>query len=61
MRLIENNDLGEPLYQCDYCHLAGPKDSCVIEENDQHFCMSCWYEKLRSRVPKTKRMVVVQI
>ena len=61
MRLVENNELGEPLYECDRCHLAGPKDSCIIEENHQHFCLSCWYEKQRNRAPKDKRSVVVEI
>ncbi|GEM_PF-2433052 len=61
MRLAENNELGEPLYQCDHCQLTGPKDSCIIEENHQHFCMSCWYERQRNRVSQNKRSVVVEI
>lgn len=61
MRLAENNELGESLYQCDHCQLTGPRDSCIIEENQRHFCMSCWYEKQRNRVSKDRRTVVVEI
>ncbi len=61
MRLAEKNQLGEPLYQCDRCQLIGPRDSCIIEENNRHFCMSCWYEKQRSRTSKDRRSVVVEI
>jgi hypothetical protein len=60
MRLFENNPLGEPVYQCDQCFLIGPKDSCIIEEKFEHFCLSCWYEKQRKRAPKERRMVVVE-
>ncbi|HTA76613.1 MAG TPA: hypothetical protein VK791_05610 [bacterium] len=61
MRLVETNELGEALYECDRCQIAGPKDSCIIEDNNQHLCMSCWYEKQRSRAPKERRSVVVEI
>ena len=61
MRLSQKNLLGETLYQCDHCQLTGPKDSCIIEENFQHFCMSCWYERQRNRVRKDRRSVVVEI
>jgi CO dehydrogenase/acetyl-CoA synthase beta subunit len=62
MRLVEQNELGEVLYQCDRCQLAGPKDSCIIEDNHQHYCLSCWYEVTRSRrVRREGRSVVIEV
>lgn len=62
MRLVEYNELGEVLYQCDRCQMAGPKDSCIIEDGHQHYCLSCWYEKSRSRrVHREGRSVVVEV
>lgn len=62
MKLVEHNEIGEDLYQCDRCQLAGAKDSCIIiEDYNLHLCMSCWYEKQRNRVSKDRRGVVVEI
>ncbi len=62
MRLVENNELGEPLYQCDHCQIAGPKDSCIVEDNHSHYCFSCWYEVSRGRrVQRDGRSVVVEV
>jgi len=58
MRLQEKNELSEELYECDRCQITGPKDSVIIEEQDQHYCMSCWCEKERNRFRKDKMRIV---
>ena len=58
MRLMENNERGEELYECDRCQIRGPKDSVIIEERDGHFCMSCWCEKERNRFRKERKSLV---
>jgi CO dehydrogenase/acetyl-CoA synthase beta subunit len=58
MQLAERNQMGEILYECDRCQIVGPKDSCIIEENAKHLCMSCWYEKERNRVRRNRAVIV---
>jgi hypothetical protein len=58
MRPKEKNELGEELYECDHCQITGPKDSVIIEEEDRHYCMSCWCEKERNRFRKERKSLV---
>jgi hypothetical protein len=59
MRLDEQNDRGETLYECDTCQITGARDSCILEEAGRHFCFSCWYEKERLRPRREKTVVEI--
>ena len=54
MRLAEKDAYGEHLYQCDMCQIVGMRDITIIDESGRHFCMSCWLERDRNRVPRQK-------
>ncbi len=43
MVLFENNELGEPLYQCDRCQTVGTEEAFVTDDSYQLLCFPCRY------------------